>query len=192
MKKALREEKGMMTVEVIIGLTIYVVFLVLMMNLLNVIYIKQKFQAAMNPVAVKLSREYYVDTIVAEDGVGYEKVMLDELMQRRGQGYVNLSGDFTSKENLRYAAIAKAEKMLFMLTADFKTVGYASSDAYADMWIVGGYDGISFDGTRIDENGSGELELVIEYRIRIANLPLFGGTGLYIPVKQTASTKIWE
>ena len=193
MKKMIREEKGMMTVEVIIGLTIYIIFFVLMMNLLNVIYIKQKFQAAMSPIAVQLSREYAIDATIAEDQAGYEKIMLSELMKRRRQGAIDsVNTGYVSMDNIKYEMILRARDMFFTLTADFKSLGYASSISYADMWIVGGYNGIFFEKTKVNENGSGELELVIEYRIRIANIPLFNNVGIYIPVEQTASTKLWE
>lgn len=192
MRRNIRDEKGMMTVEVLIGITIYIGFFVLMMNLLNVIYIKQKVQAAMKPIAIQISRDYAVDETIADGGMGYEKIMLSELMRRRRQGIMSEEPVYVPVGDARYRAINQAEQMLLILMADFKTLGYATTEAYVDMWIVGGYGGISFDGTKVDENGSGELELVVEYKIRIANLPLFGDAGIYIPVKQTASTRLWK
>lgn len=192
MKRLIKDEKGMMTVEVIIGLTIYIVFFVLMMNLLNVIYIKQKFQAAMTPVAIQMSREYEIEATVAEDGAGYEKNMLTELMRRRKQGMISTTPSCMSKDSIGEQMKLYAKQELFVLTADFKSKGHASTDDYRDMWIVGGFNGISFDQTKINENDSGEIELVIEYKIRIVDLPLFGDAGINIPVKQTASTKLWE
>ena len=70
MRRLLRDEKGMMTVEVLIGLTIYIGFFVLMINLLNVIYIKQKVQAAMKPIAIQISRDYAIDSAIADGGTG--------------------------------------------------------------------------------------------------------------------------
>ena len=192
MKRLNKDEKGMMTVEVIIGLTIYIVFFVLMMNLLNVIYIKQKFQAAMTPVAVQMSKQYGIEATVAEDGAGYEKNMLTELMRRRKQGLESTSPSYMSRDSIGRIMISNAKEELFVLTADFKSKGHVSSADYRDMWIVGGFNGISFDQTKVNENDSGEIELVIEYKIRIVDLPLFGDAGINIPVKQTASTKLWE
>ncbi len=192
MREKLREEKGMMTVEVLIGLTIYIAFFVLIMNLLNVIYIKQKVQAAMKPITIQISRDYAVNSTISEGGYGHEKLMLAQLMKRRQQGYVDVHTCTTPQEYVQHEAISKAENMMFLLLADFKSLGYATSEAYYDMWIVGGYNGISFDGTRVNENDSGNIELVVEYRIKIANLPLLGDAGINIPVKQTASTKLWE
>lgn len=178
-------EKGMMTVEVVVGLTIYVAFFVILLNFLNVIYIRQKFQAALKPVALQISREYEVNKelqVMASQGAVDKFKELEELRSMYDIEYAyEPSNDWVT-----YAA-----ERFYLNIAEYENDDI-SVEYLEDMGIVGGVDGLSFGSSSIDEDGNGTVDLTLKYRIRIVNLPFFEGAGIDVSIEQHACTSLWK
>lgn len=178
-------EKGMMTVEVIIGITIYCAFFVLLLNLINVIYIKQKMQAVMRPIALQISREYRVNRLLAEKDSCGASDMFIELQELYLDAYRTTA--YIPGADLK----ANARDLFYIHTLERTEDGGISNSYFNHIGIYRGFAGIDFSETTIDENGDGEVNLVLKYKIRIVSLPLFEDAGIDIDIKQTASTLIW-
>lgn len=182
MEKA-RDENGMMTVEVVIGLTIYMAFFVLLLNMINVMYLRQKFQMALKTAAIQASRDYRLNKDLAE----YEdatNVFFD--LEQRNMLYGK--GDYPYYPGGDYKKNAK-DKIKFLIT-DFDGKKYSLDHIYS-IGLVDGLNGLNLDSSTIDMENGGSVNLTLKYRIRIINLPFFDDAGLDINIEQNASTKLW-
>lgn len=179
-------EMGMMTVEVVICMTMFAAFFVIMLNLINVVYIKQKVQAALKPIVIQMSRDYYAVENLDYSRRDDERDITVSILQKRGQSSSGTWTEYVTKADM----VKKMKDELYLNMADFS--GGYDKNYYKAMWIVGGYDGLSFAGTSINPGGNGELSVVIDYRIRIVNLPFFADTGLDIRMRNKACTKLWK
>lgn len=182
--KSVKSEKGMLTVEVVLGLTIYMAFFVLMLNLINIIYIRQKLQAALKPVAIQISRDYRANETISGMADQNAAQKFCDLQRRNGEYYRTY--EYTPTVDL----LTQAEQS-FLLTAYERNGNILSSAYMEDMGIVGGAGGIDFSGSSIDAGGDGMVDLAINYRIRIVNLPFFEDAGIDINIEQHACTKLW-
>lgn len=180
----MKSEKGMMTVEVVLGLTVYIAFFVLLLNFINILYIRQKFQAALRPVAIQISREYEANKTLRalEQQNGAEK--FTDLQRRNGEYYRTF--DYAPNEDFLADAVHSFHLSIYEVEDCYLKDYYLQT-----MGIVGGFDGIDFSGSTIDDNGNGEVDLAIKYEIRIINLPFFDNVGINISIEQHACTKLW-
>ena len=179
-------ENGMMTVEAVICLTIFVAFFVIMLNMVNLIYLKQKMQAALKPIAIQISRDYYIDQSIQDGGTATDRSQVSQLMKCRRE----LSMDVPAAEKSSDNVMEYIKNQLYLSMADY-TAGYSKRN-YLSMWIVGGYDGLSFAGTGIDKGDSGNVEIVVSYRVRIVGMPFFDKTGINVKMQQRVCTKLWN
>lgn len=175
-------DAGMVTVEVVIGLTLLIAFFVVILNYINIIYIKQTVQAALKPVAIQMSRDYTVEQAVEQSGSAQTGRKASQLLKVRESTRVMGNAPFGSTSDI-------AGQMDLSLKTMLAYEAGLSWSTCRDMWIVGGLDGISLAQSTVDP-GTGELDAVVTYRIRILSLP-FLGKGLEIPVEQHAVTRLW-
>lgn len=173
---------GMITVEVVIGLTLLIGFFVVILNYINIIYIKQTVQAALKPVAVQMSRDYAVEQAVEQSGSSQTGGKTAQLLRTRERIYAVGDAPYGSTSDIA----GQMKRSLNVLLGHEAGISWTTA---RDMWIVGGVDGISMAQSTVDPS-SGELDAVVNYRIRIVSLPLLG-KGIDIPVEQHAVTKIW-
>ena len=74
----------------------------------------------------------------------------------------------------------------------YEKIGNGYSISYLeDLGIVNGRFGLSLDGSTIDNTYGGSVDLTLNYRIRVVNLPFFEGAGIDINMEQHACTKLW-
>lgn len=182
--KKIKDEKGMITVEVVIGLTVYMAFFVLLLNFLNIIYLRQKFQAALKPLALEISRDYECNKYFNSLGDPYaadQVAVLQEDHYEYFRSYAYTPCDDLI-ENCKYN---------FCLNIMENYGDYFSAEYLEDMGVVDGYRGIDFSGSGVDET-TGELDLMISYEIQIIRLPFFEDAGISMNVEQHASTLLWR
>ena len=142
--KRIKDEKGMITVEVVLGLTVYVAFFVILLNLINIIYLRQKFQAALRPVALEMSRDYefnsYIRSLNDSDAAARFVELQDNHFEYFRDYAYHPSNDLLEdcKRNFRFNIYERNGV-------------YLSNQYITDIGVVNGFNGIDFSCSYVDE-----------------------------------------
>ena len=186
--KNVKSEKGMMTVEVVVGLTIYIAFFIVLLNVLNVLYLRQKFQAALKPIALEISREYATESVLnyleEVEGTNASEQFIE--LQRRNFEY---SRGTTYSYEYTEQVLVTARNNLVINVSQWDQYGLGIM-YLKDTGVVGGFGGLSLDQSTIDLE-TGEVDLILTYQVRVVNLPFFNGAGIDINIEQHACTSLW-
>lgn len=176
----------MITVEVAISFTMFLMFFLLMLQFINFVILQERIQGAICESAKELSVLSYLNTTSLEAGENslqvYSKV-----------------GDVTSSYGDHYqdrAAIMLLKNQEWM-SEDMQTVVRqylyrGNSLQYLEtMGLVNGLDGLDFSGSVYDPE-NGEIKIQVTYEVEMLKLPFLENGHFKKKVTLCASTGLWE
>ncbi|NLP17157.1 MAG: hypothetical protein GX379_08980 [Clostridiales bacterium] len=143
-----RNSNASLTVEASLILPLFLFLFMCFLYILQTIIFQESLQKAMTEAGLSMARAAYVysDFQDADDIESIESSFLDEKIQT---GLQEITGAIVNRVGIKYAVESKLSKV-----------------KRNHPFIVGGFDGISFDGSKVLQ-GNNDIDIIARYRIRI-------------------------
>ena len=181
------EESGTMSVEVVIFLTLFIVFFIVIIQFMDFIIVQSKVQSALCCTAKEVSA-YSAFTGSYAEGGHLEPNDILLLGEFSGNGSQELYEDGKRITSGIYRGVIDAA-MIDQVTKEILTECYPDFDAYLRRHgVIAGLDSIKFF---TDVSDDGTMVLTAAYTIHYGRLPFFNEFIYKQSVVVNACTKLW-
>ena len=190
-----RIEQGSITVETVIGLTMFVMFFAVMLNFINVAFIQIRIQHALSNTSYEMSNMSYMGTKAKERGgtASGDDYMTAIIYKEQQSGTIKM---YTQDVNMWKSLYmlgenpGMSEEMIKKLMKDYLRQ-YINGDTYLTrQGVVDGIDGLHYELSDYNP-GEGYIRVSVYYKYRIINLP-FLNSGIDVNIFQNSTSRLWE
>jgi hypothetical protein len=179
------DESGMIMVESVLCLTMFAIFIMTIIYMVDAILLQTKLQTALDKAAKEISVYGYVESNGAGTGayaISYQNNQLyGDSIQKYGSEVKPVVNAFIYGNSLSGVA-----RVVYKYLAENEDVTYLSY-----MGLKNGYTGLDFSGCSYDVNND-DLILQLSYRVNIFRSNFFSNLGGTKTVVLTATTKFWK
>ncbi len=182
--EGLQGECGMVTVEMVTVLPLFILFFVWIMSLIDAFIVQSKLQAAAAETAKEVAT---YATFREEDGRPSYRCLdwVEDLLGTAG--HVN---EKARDANLISYQSNQSEGVLRYCYRTLLEDSIPELDSYLERHgVVGGIEGISLRGSGI--SASGDVVIVVTYRVKTLNLPFLGADAFTQTITCSATTGAW-
>ena len=190
-----KNNRGSITVETLISLTLFIMFFVIMLNFVNIAFVQIRIQHALANTSYELSVMSYMGTKANERGGTASSDDYMGLIMRKephGDRFV-LNIQDSNMLNSLYMLGENPNllgDMINKLMNDYMAQ-YINRTAYlSGQGIVDGINGLHYDLSEYNPE-DGYIRVNVYYRYRIVQLP-FLNTGIDINIFQNSTSRLWQ
>lgn len=189
------KNRGSITVETLIGLTLFIMFFVIMLNYINIAFVQIRIQHALANTSCELSVMSYMGTKAKERGgtASGDDYMSTIMHKESRDGTFRI---YTQDSNMWRKLYMLGEnpelldEMIAKLMDDYLTQ-CINRDAYLKgQGVAGGIDGLHYDLSEYNPD-AGYIRVSVYYKYRIVNLP-FLNAGIDVNIFQNSTSRLWQ
>lgn len=193
MKK--NKEQGSITVETVIGLTLFVLFFVVMLNFINIAFIQIRVQHALANTSYEMSVFSYLGTKSAERGGSAvaDDYMFTVMYKEPRDGHFTV---YRQDDNFREMLYKLGEnpdlsrEMIKKLMNDYLRQLINGDKYLKRQGVVDGIDGLHYELSEYNQE-EGYIRVSVYYKYRIIGLP-FLDAGIDLNIFQNSTSKLWK
>ena len=190
-----KRNRGSITIETLIRLTLFIMFFVLMLNFINIAFIQIKIQHALVNTSYELSVMSYMGTKASErggtaSGDDYMSTIMHKVPRDGPCIVYTQDSNMYRKLYLLGENPDLLEEMVEKLMSDYLSQ-YINKDAYLErQGVAGGINGLHYDLSEYNPE-EGYIRVSVYYKYRVASLP-FLNAGIDINIFQNSTSRLWQ
>ena len=190
-----KKNRGSITIETLIGLTLFIMFFVIMVNYINIAFVEIRIHHALANTSYELSVMSYMGTKAKEKGgtASGDDYMTTIMYKENKRGAFKV---YTQDLNMWRTLYMlgenpdQLEDMIAKLMSDYLNQYINRTEYLERQGVAGGINGLHYDLSEYNQD-EGYIRVSVYYKYRIVNLP-FLNAGIDVNIFQNSTSRLWQ